>query len=80
MVITQSGTDVPFAQINLVLDERGLFEVPFFSVELKRRRGAVVELAGIGDDVTELFMDIGGIGLKTRLPFISPLVNRERSL
>ena len=80
MVVTQPGTDVPFSQIDLVLNKCGLFEIPFPAVELERSGSAVVELREIGDDVAELFVDIGGIGLEAGLPFTSSLVNGQRFL
>ena len=80
VVVAQARADVPFPQIDLVLNKRGLLEVPFSAAELEGRRGVLVKLGEVRNDVAEFFVELGGVGLKTRFPFIAALVNRKRPL
>lgn len=79
MVPAETGAGGPFAEANLVLDERGLFEIPgvvFWKGEIEGTER--IELRGIGDVVAERFVEVSGVDFSAGFPFLAAAMNRDR--
>src|SRR5580704_5268125 len=78
MVPAETGAGGPFAETNLVLDERRLFEIPGLVFWKGEMDGAErIELRGIGDVIAERFVEASGVDFHAGFPFLPAAVDRE---
>ena len=67
MVPTQTRAHSPFAKTDQVLNKGRLLQIRTTVNERERERRVWIELVRIGNDVVEVFVQEGGIGLPPRL-------------
>ena len=77
MIPAEAGADGEFAEADFVLDEGGLFEVGLVAGEGVGLRRVGIEVVGIGDEVVELFVEEGVVGLDADFDFVALFVDGD---
>ena len=82
VVPAKAGVDGPFAEMDEILDESGLFEIGAAIRKCEGRRSAGIErIEGIvgtcGDDIAEVFVEKEIVGFEAGLPLVAAVVDGD---